>query len=125
MKIAKLVITFCLITLAASLAVQAAPVDSVESSRAVALAKVSSFLGEQAVADQLTALGLTADQARARLATLSDAQVEQLAAQVDMIQTAGTVQGSGDPWPVVCFFKSLGTLIGNFFRVLFCWTDLK
>ena len=125
MKIGKLLITLSLAVLTASLAAQAAPVDSVASSRAAALAKVDSFLGDKVVADQLTALGLSADQARARLARLSDTQVEQLAAQVDLIQAGGMIQASGDNWPVLCVFKTIGTFFGNIFKVLFCWTDLK
>jgi hypothetical protein len=103
----------------------AAPVDSKESARAAALQKVETVLAEKAVADQLAQLGLSPAEARARLARLSDAQLEQLAAQVDLLQTGGTVQGAGVAWPVVCIFKSLGTLVGNIFRVLFCWSTLK
>lgn len=125
MKIVKVLIVLSLAVLASTLVAQAAPVASVESSRATALAKVDTFLGEEVVVEQLTALGLTVEQARGRLAQLSDAQVEQLAAQVDLIHAGGTVQGSNDPWPVLCVFKTLGTLIGNFFKVLFCWSDLK
>ena len=125
MKIGKLLITLSLIVLAASFVAQAAPVDSVASSRAAALAKVDAFLGDKVVADQLTALGLSADQAHARLAHLSDAQVEQLAAQVDLIQAGGSIQSSGDNWPAWCVFKTIGTFFGNIFKLLFCWTDLK
>ena len=95
------------------------------SSRAAALAKVDTFLGDIVVADQLTALGLSAEQARARLARLSDAQVEQLAAQVDLIQAGGMIQASGDNWSVLCVFKTIGTFFGNVFKLFFCWTDLK
>jgi hypothetical protein len=125
MKIGKLLITVALAILTSSLVAQAAPVDSVASGRAAALAKVDAFLGDKVVADQLTALGLSAEQARSRLAQLSDAQVEQLAAQVDLIQTGGSIQSSGDPWPLLCVFKTIGTLFGNVFRLLFCWGPMK
>lgn len=103
----------------------AAPVDSKESTRTAAIQKVETVLAEKAVADQLAQLGLSQAEARARLARLSDAQLEQLAAQVDLIQAGGTIQGGDVAWPVVCMFKSLGTLLSNIFRVLFCWTTLK
>jgi hypothetical protein len=78
-----------------SAAVWAAPVESVESSRAsAAFQKLDAFLGEKVVADQLAALGITRTQVSARLAKLNDTQLEQLAAQVDLIKAGGTIQGS-------------------------------
>jgi hypothetical protein len=104
---------------------QAAPVDSVESARATALQKMELFLAEKAVVKQMTAQGLKPEDIRARLAKLDDKQLEQLAAQADQIRAAGMVQDSGTNWGIDCFFRSLGTLISNIFRALFCWTDLK
>jgi hypothetical protein len=124
MKIAKFV-AIVSAALVLGVAVQAAPVDSVESSRAAALSKVDSFLAEKAVAKRLTAAGLSAEQARARLAKLSDAQLEQLAAQVDQIHAGGMIQDSGTTWAAQCFFKNLETFFANIFRILFCWPDLK
>jgi hypothetical protein len=124
MKIAKFVAMMSAVVLVGT-AIHAAPVDSVESSRAASLSKVDSFLAEKVVAKQLNARGMSAEQARARLARLSDTQLEELASQVDLIQAGGTIQGSNTAWPAHCFFKSLGTLFSNVFRILFCWSDLK
>ncbi|HUK82823.1 MAG TPA: PA2779 family protein [Verrucomicrobiae bacterium] len=106
----------------------AAPVESVESACASpAFQKVDAFLGEKVVADQLTALGLSQEQAHARLAQLSEAQLEQLAAQVDLIHAGGTIQGpeSNSVGPLACWFHQLGTLLYNVFQVIFCWGELK
>ena len=118
--------TAALIVLAGS--ALAAPIESVDSSSAtVAWQKVDSFLGEQIVADQLQALGLDPQQARTRLARLSDAQLEQLAAQIDLVKAGGTIQGSGIPHmnPVACIFQPLGRLIYNIYQLLFCWGNLR
>jgi hypothetical protein len=105
----------------------AAPVDSVESSRAsAAFQKVDAFLAEQAVSDQLTKLGLTPDQAHARLARLSDAQLEQLAAEIDTLQAGGTVQG-GNPsptGPLACVFHQICQTIVHIFKAIFCFNDI-
>jgi hypothetical protein len=107
---------------------RAAPVESVESACAsTAFQKVDAFISEKVVADKLTALGLSQEQAHARLAQLGEARLRQLATQVDLIHAGGTIQGP-DPnpiGPVACWFKELGTLIYNVFQVLFCWGDLK
>src|SRR5205823_3653793 len=113
------------VVIASSVAV-AAPVESVESTRATpALQKIDAFLGEQVAATQLASLGLTREQATARLAGLSDAQLEQLAAQVDLIHAGGTIQGGNvnPAGPISCFFKQLGTLLYNLYHTLFCWGD--
>ena len=71
----------------------AAPSESVESAGAsTAYQKVDAMFGEQIVACRLQAVGLTAQQAHARLSQLSDQQLGQLAAQADMIQAGGTIQ---------------------------------
>jgi hypothetical protein len=129
MKTARVSIVLVVVSLIAALSsVVAAPVESVESARATAaLQKVDAFLGEQAVADQLAALGLTREQASARLAQLSEAQLEQLAAQVDLIKAGGTIQGTstGRMNPVACVFKQLGAVFANIIRVAFCFGDWK
>ena len=109
-------------------AAMAAPIESVESARAsVALCKVETFLSEQAVAQQLTALGLSKEQVSMRLAQLSDAQLEQLAAQVDLIKAGGQIQGGNpNPWgPLQCIFNPLSRLCYNVYQVFFCWGKLK
>src|SRR5271170_1498998 len=58
----------------------AAPSESVESAGAsTAYQKVDAMFGEQMVAQRLQTVGLTAQQARARLSQLSDQQLGQLA----------------------------------------------
>ncbi len=125
------VIRFGIVVVAATgiiTAAVAAPVESVESARATtALRKVETFLSERAVEQQLTALGFSKEQASARLSQLSDAQLEQLAAQVDLIKAGGQIQG-GNPnpcGPLYCLFKPLSRFLYNVFQVFFCWKDLK
>jgi hypothetical protein len=104
----------------------AAPVESIESGRAVALAKVEGFLGEKAVADQLASLGLSRDQISVRLAKLSDMQIEQLAVQVDQIRAGGDIQGDTTGGGAVgAFFHQLGNFFYNIFQILFFWRDQR
>ncbi len=122
----KALLVVALVSVSAISAVVAAPVESVESSRAsVALQKVDAFLGEQAIAQQLQALGVTPEQARARVAQLSEAQLEQVAAEIDLIQAGGTIQGSSSGGALHCVWSTLCTLGRNLYAILFCWTDLK
>lgn len=123
-----LILSAIIATLTIGSSLRAAPVESVESARAsMAFQKVDAFLSEQVVADQLAALGLSREQAHARLAQLSDGQIEQLAAQVDLIQAGGTIQhGYRNPLgPIGCAFQHLGTFVCNVFQLLFYWGDLK
>ena len=106
----------------------AAPVESVESARAsVAFQKVDAFLGEKIVVEHMQTLGIQPAEAHARLAKLSDSQLEELAAQVDLIKAGGTIQsGYANPFgPVGCMLRNLGTLLTNVFRTLFCWRQLE
>lgn len=106
----------------------AAPVESMESARAsAALQKVDAFLGEQMVVEQMKSLGVTPEQARTRLAQLSETQLEQLAAQVDLIKAGGTIQGTDTPSknPFVAIFRPLGTLLYNIVQTLIFWGDLN
>ena len=127
MKIASqlVVVTVVLLTASAAFAV---PIESVDSARASdAFQKVDAFLGEQAVADQLVKLGVTPEQAKARLAQLSDAQLEELAAQVDTLRAGGMIQG-GHPnplGPIGCVFYQIGVTIKHVVKFLFCWTDIR
>jgi len=106
----------------------AAPSASVESAGAsTAYQKVDAMFGEQIVAARLQALGLTTQQAHARLSQLSDQQLGQLAAQADMIQAGGTIQG-GDVdnlGPLGCVWHQITTFATNVYRLVFCWADLK
>ena len=127
MKIARLILLPALMVSFCLVAVHAAPIESVESAGAKpALQKVDLFLGEQAVATQLTKLGVNADQVRARLARLDDAQLAQLVAEVDTLQAGGDIQsGNPHPWgPIGCVFKRIGDTFVHFVKILFCWTDV-
>jgi hypothetical protein len=105
----------------------AAPIESVESARATAaFQKVDAFLCEQAVTEQLAKLGLTTEQAHARLARLSDAQLEQLAAEIDTLQAGGTIQG-GNPrtlGPIGCVLMQIRDTIVHVIKTLFCFNDI-
>jgi long-subunit fatty acid transport protein len=106
----------------------AAPSESVESAGAsTAYQKVDAMFGELRVANRLQAVGLTAQQAHARLSQLSDQQLGQLAAQADMIQAGGTIQ-NGDLdklGPLRCMWHQITIFATNVYRLIFCWADLK
>lgn len=124
----KIICLFVAAIVSVSVTVQAAPVESVESARAtVALQKVETFFGEKLVQDQLIALGVTSEQVQARLAQLSDAQLEQIAAQVDLIKAGGTIQpGYPNPFgPVGCVVRQTFFTIQRVMRFLFCWSDIR
>lgn len=106
----------------------AAPCESIESAAAsTAYQKVDAMLNEQIVASHLQAVGLSSQQAHARLSQLSDQQLGQLAAQADMIQAGGTIQGGNvnNLGPVGCMLHQLGVFLTNVYRLIFCWGDLK
>lgn len=108
--------------------VGAAPVESVDSARAsVAWQKIDGFLKDSTVAKQLAAAGLTRADVDARLARLSDAQLEQLAAQVDTLRAGGTIQHSGPYWlgPVGCAWHQFKVLLYNIYHTIFCWGETK
>lgn len=127
MKIAHFIVVPAIVAVLSVSSASAALVESVESAAAKpALQKVSVFLGEQAVVDQLIKLGVSPEQARARLVNLTDTQLAQLAMQVDKLQAGGDIQ-SGNPHPlgpIGCIFKRIGETITHFFKMLFCWTDV-
>jgi hypothetical protein len=128
MKITRAVVGIAVALAASSSFVWAAPVESVESSRAsTALQKVDAFLSEKVVAGQLTALGVSQEQVKARVAQLSEAQLQQLAAQVDLIHAGGMIQGTELQrlGPLHYMNKQLGVLLHNLFQLLFVWGDLK
>ena len=106
----------------------AAPSESVESAGAsTAYQKVDAMFGEQMVASRLQAIGLTTQQAHARLSQLNDQQLSQLAAQADMIQAGGTIQQGevSKLGPLDCMWHQISTFFVNIYHVVFCWTDLK
>jgi hypothetical protein len=104
----------------------AAPSESVESAGAsTAYQKVDAMLSEQIVADQLQAVGLTCQQAHARLSQLTDQQLGQLAAQADLIQAGGTIQGCecNDVGPLACLWQQVTAFVVNVYRVVVCWRN--
>ena len=122
----KTLLVVAVVSVCAISATIAAPVESVESARASkALQKVDAFLGEKAVVDQLAKLGMTRAQASARLAKLSESQIETLAAQVDLVKAGGTIQGANTGGPITCMMNAVGRLFYNFFQFFFCWGDFK
>ena len=129
MKIARFTVLTALTALIISASsVLAAPCASVESVCAsTAYQKVDALLGEKIVADQLQALGLSSERARARVSQLNEQQLQQLAAQADLIQAGGTIEG-GNPnplGPLGCMWRQLCTLCTNVYHLVFCWCDLK
>ena len=79
------------------------------------------------MAEQLTALGISHEQVSTRLARLSESQLQQLAAQVDLIRAGGTIQGGGlkPLGPLGYLAKQFGILLYNFYQLLFSWGKLK
>ncbi|HUI07320.1 MAG TPA: PA2779 family protein [Verrucomicrobiae bacterium] len=102
----------------------AAPCPSIESACAsTAYQKVDALLGQKIVTDRLETIGVSPAQARARVSQLTEEQLQQLAAQADMIQAGGTIQG-GDVnrlgpldylWRQVCMFCL------NVYHFVFTW----
>jgi hypothetical protein len=128
MKITRSVVAIAVALAASSSFVWAAPVESVESSRAsTARQKVDTFLSEKVVAQQFTALGISQEQVKARVAQLSESQLQQLAAQVDLIRAGGMIQsGNVVPLgPLTYMGRQLCLLLHNFYQLLFSWGDLK
>lgn len=128
MKIANIMAVAVVGSLISLTTLQAAPVESVESAVAnPARQKVVSYLNEQAVSAQLTKLGVSAGQVNARLAQLNDAQLAQVAAQIDKIKAGGDIQ-NGNPHPlgpIECVINQIGYTIKHIFQVLFCWNDIR
>lgn len=106
----------------------AAPCESVASASAsTAYQKVDALLSEKIVATQLQAVGLSSEQAQARLSQLSERQLGELAAQADMIQVGGTIQGANlnKLGPLGYIFHQAGVFFCNVYRLMFSWKDLK
>ncbi|HUJ09208.1 MAG TPA: PA2779 family protein [Verrucomicrobiae bacterium] len=128
MKIAQLiaVVTLAVLMITAP-SLLAAPCESVESAGAsTAYQKIDAMLGEQIVVDHLKAVGLSADQARARVAQLSQGELDQLVAQADLIRAGGTIQrDERNLGPLDCIFDHLKIFFYDVYQVLFCWKTLK
>ena len=105
----------------------AALCESVESASAsTAYQKIDGLLGEKIVVAQLQAVGLSADQARARISQLSQPQLDQLVAQADLIRAGGTIQGDNDHWgPLACMYHQAKTFFYDLYQLIFCWKTLK
>jgi hypothetical protein len=129
MKMSRLLVLLAVTALIASASsIYAAPCESVASASAsTAYQKVGAMLGEKIVVTHLQAIGLSSEQAQARLSQLSERQISELAAQADMIQVGGTIQ-SGDVQPLGpldCIFHQFGVFFTNVYRLIFCWKDMK
>ena len=108
--------------------VYAAPCESVESAGAsTAYQKVDAMLSEKIVTTQLQSIGLSSQQAHARLSQLNEQQLNQLAAHTNMIQAGGTIQRDKgmELGPLGCMWHELTVLGTNIYRLLFCWKDMK
>jgi hypothetical protein len=106
----------------------AAPCESVASAGAsTAYQKVDALLGEKIVVTQLQAVGLSSGQAQARLSQLSERQLGELAAQTDLIQVGGTIQGGevNKLGPLGYLGHQFCRFFDNIYRLLFSWQDLK
>lgn len=73
--------------------------------RDAALAKIRAVLDKKIVQQRLADLGLKADEIEARLAQLTDAQMQQLATQVD------SIMAGGDGLGVVVFLLVIAILV--------------
>lgn len=108
--------------------IYAAPCESVASAGASSVyQKVDAMLNQRIVATQLQAVGLSSEQAQARLSQLNERQLGELAAQADMIQVGGTIQG-GDVHPLgplSYIGHQFCRFFDNVYRFLFSWQDLK
>lgn len=127
MKILHLMVLLAIVVILSISSARAALVESVESAAAKpALQRVDAFLGEQAVAAQLIKLGVSPEQAHARLAKLNDAQLTQLAGQVAKLQAGGDIETSNPHplGPVGCVLKRIGDTFAHIVKLLFCWTDI-
>ena len=129
MKLARsIVFTLIAASIISAPTLLAAPCESVESACAsTSYQKVDAMLGEKIVADQLQAIGLSSDQARARVSQLSDQQLQQLAAQADLIQKGGTIQGGNvnPAGPFSNMWRQFCVLWSNIYNFLFTWAPSK
>jgi hypothetical protein len=128
----KTLLTVVLSTVAAMMltvtATTAAVVESLESDQgSVAMQKLDTYLGQQVVATRLAQLGLSKADVTAKLATLSEPELERLAGQVDLLQAGGMIQGGNPhPWGVIgCIFEPMGRFFHDVFQLLFCWGPLS
>src|SRR5450432_1012122 len=129
MKTSRLLVLSAVTTLIiGASSVYAAPCESVASANAsTAYQKVDALLGEKIVAAHLQAIGLSSQQAQARLSQLSERQLSELAAQADMIRVGGTIQGAElhKLGPLDYIGHQFCRLFDDIYRLLFTWQDLK
>ena len=121
------VLVLLAVTLGAS-TIYAAPCESVASAGASSVyQRVDALLGEKIVATKLQAVGLSSAQVEARLSRLSERQLGELAAQADMIQVGGTIQGGNvhPLGPLSYLGHQFCRFFGNIYRLLFTWEDIK
>jgi hypothetical protein len=82
--------------------------------RAVHLATVESFMADEQVAAQLMAWGVAPEEVHARVAALSDAELQQLASTMETDPAGGLLVVVGAVFVVLLVLEVLG--ITNFFR---------
>ena len=108
--------------------VSAAPVGSVESTRAgQATDTIHRYLSQATVVQRLDELGVSRAAIDAQLAKLSDTQMEALAADIELVQAGGQIQGGNPhPWGTLeCIFEPIGRFFYDVYQVIFCWGKLK
>jgi outer membrane protein W len=78
---------------------------------------------QQCVVDRLMSLGLSAEQAQSRVAQMSEAELEQLAAEPGLLLVGGTIQGDETDTlgPVGHGKRTAGTLMDNVYENLLGW----
>lgn len=71
----------------------AASVPAADSLREARVERVRAFMAEERVARQLASLGVDAEDARRRVASLSDAELAQLDGRLEALEAGGSVVG--------------------------------
>lgn len=84
-------------------------------------AKVEAFLSREDVALQLQGMGVAPDEARARVASLSDSEINRIAGQMEDVPAGGNAVGAVIGAAVLIFIVLLITDIAGLTKV-FPWT---
>lgn len=97
--------------------------DSVVAAQADAAdrAKVESFLAREDVAAQMRSMGVSPDEARARVASMSDSELRQIAGRIDELPAGGSAIGVVIGAALLIFIVLLITDIAGLTKV-FPWT---
>jgi hypothetical protein len=84
-------------------------------------ARVDAFLAREDVAQQLRAMGVAPEEARARVATMSDSEISRIAGHIDDVPAGGNAVGVVIGAAVLIFIVLLITDIAGLTKV-FPWT---